>query len=163
MRKIHIFGEINEEAFVIFNRKLDKLESMSNEDIRITLISGGGEASTALAFFDRIKASPCEIDIVATGLVASAASLILAAGDVRYMTKNSWVMVHEDAPGVSKHSNVSQAELQVAHARRLENQWNELLESVTKTSAVAWDKLNKAETYLSAEECLNLGIVDVLI
>lgn len=162
MRKIHIYGEITDESFVIFNRKLDKLENINHEDIRITIISGGGDAYAALAFFDRIKASPCHIDIVVTGWAASAASLILAAGDRRYMTKNAWVMVHEDNTFI-KHKSISEAEKDIKHGRRLEDQWSKLFASVTNASATFWNKVNKAETYLTAEECLKVGLIEEII
>ncbi len=162
MRKIHIYGDITDEAFVLFNRKLDKLESYNHDDIRITLISGGGDAYAALAFFDRIKASPCHIDIVVTGWAASAASLILASGDRRYMTKNAWVMVHEDSSTV-KNQSVSEAEKNLGHARRLEDQWCKLFAGVTKASIKQWGLLNKAETYLTAEQCLKMGLIEEIL
>lgn len=163
MRKIHIAGEITDESFVLFNRKLDKLESFNHESVQITLLSGGGDAYTALAFFDRIKASKCHIDVVATGLVASAATLILAAGDKRYMTKSSWIMTHEDQATVDTADSVSKIEKNAKHSRRLEDQWCKILASVTKTSVKKWDALNKAETYLTPEECLKLGLIEEIL
>lgn len=163
MRKIHIAGEITDESFILFNRKLDKLEAMNKESVQVTLLSGGGDAYTALAFFDRIKASKCHIDVVATGLVASAATLILAAGDRRFMTKSSWVMTHEDQANIESGDSVSKIEKNAAHSRRLEDQWCKILASVTKTPAKKWDILNKAETYLTPQQCLELGLIEEIL
>lgn len=163
MRKIHIAGDITDESFAIFNRKLDKFESLNHESVQVTLLSGGGDAYTALAFFDRIKASKCHIDIVATGLVASAATLILAAGDRRYMTKSSWIMTHEDQATVETGDSVSKIEKNAKHSRRLEDQWCKILASVTKTTVNKWDMLNKDETYLTPEQCLALGLIEEII
>lgn len=162
-RKIYIIGEIDEVAFNKFSRKMSRLESESRDTIYIELTSYGGDAMSALAFFDRIRVSPCIVSITVLGLVASAATLIFAAGDNRIMSRSSWIMVHEDQPGSTKNMVVHQVEKAVKHSRRLEDQWNELLASVTLTSAAKWAELNKEESFLSAKECVRLGLADKIL
>ncbi len=162
-RKIYITGEINDEAFVKFNRRLSRLEQDPYSHIYIDLTSEGGEAYAALAFFDRIRSSPCMISITAYGYVASAAVLILSAGDTRVMSSSSWLMVHEDSTTVDTNMTVSQVEKDAAHSRRMEDQWCKLLASVTTTNESVWASLHKNETYLTAQECLELGIIDKVL
>jgi ATP-dependent protease ClpP protease subunit len=114
----------------------------------------------ALAFFDRIRSSSHEFIIVATGLVASAAVIILAAGDMRMMSKEAWVMVHEDEVLLDDSTRVQKACKDIKHYERLESQWNELLRQRTGTPAEVWADLHQKETYLDANECKRLGLVD---
>jgi ATP-dependent Clp protease, protease subunit len=162
---IRIIGDIDEEAFRQFDIKLTRLEEDGYEgDVGIDLMSSGGDAYSALAFYDRMRNTTNQAFTVrAYGLVASAAVLILAAGDVRQMASNAWVMVHEDGTEVEDRDRVSVAERSIKHARRMEDQWNNLLARRTRLSAEEWAKLNEPETYLDAEECLKAGLIDEVI
>lgn len=161
MKKLYIVGEINYEAYQKFSESLTELEDKGFKYIAIELVSDGGDAMAALAFSSRIRNTNCDITIIALGNVASAATLILASGDFRMMSKDAWVMVHEDSGEVS--GTVSEMEREVKHLRALEYQWNDLLFKLTNTEARVWQDYNKRTTYLNAEECLKLGLVDKLI
>ena len=161
-RLIKIIGGIDEAAFKEFSEAIDALEKQSKtQPIDIELSSGGGSAYDALAFYSRLRLSPCHINIRTYGLVASAAVLVLAAGDVRAMTAESWVMVHEDSTKLKGH--VFELEREAKHMRRLEDQWNALLAKRTLVDAATWGGLHRATTYLSAAECLELGLIDKII
>ncbi len=161
MRKIRIIGSIDEASFKAFCEEMDKLEKHSGA-IEIELSSGGGNAYDALAFAARIRNSPCHIRITAFGLVASAAVMILAAADHRMMTREGWVMVHEDSGRVK--GQVTYLEREVEHMRRMEAQWCTLLAKRTAgTSADYWGSIHKETTYLCAGECKDLGLIDEVV
>ncbi len=162
-RKIYILGDIDNESYGRFSRKLARLESESIDPIQIELMSDGGYSYAALAFSDRINNCKCPIYIDAFGLIASAATLILAAGDMRRIAANAWVMVHEDEVALPDGAKVSAIEKHAAHSRRLEDQWNKLMEHYTGTSVEVWALLNLAETFLPPSECKSLGLVDEII
>lgn len=163
--KIYITGEINDDSYRKFSKQLGALERRlkTNTIIDIILFSDGGSAYAALAFYDRILQTKLEVRITGTGCVMSAATLILAAGAIRRMTRNSWAMVHEDTSGTTKNMRVTLAESTIKHSREMEAQWNELLERHTGTSTKIWERLNKEETYLSAEWCLKLGLIQEIV
>lgn len=160
-RLIRIVGTIDEDAFKQFSEQLSELEQISSKPVTIELSSGGGVAYDALAFSGRMRNSPCELIVKAYGYVASAAVLILASGDERQMAKEAWVMVHEDSAKTK--GNVVELEREVKHLRRMEDQWSHLLGYLSNASAEEWTNLHKITSYLSAEQCLTLGLVDVLI
>lgn len=161
MRRIQIIGSIDEENYKKFSEALYELEQESDEVVNVELSSEGGSAMDALAFVSRIRLSGCPIHISAYGLVASAATLVLAAGDIREMTREAWVMVHEDH-GKSKGS-VSDLEKAATHLRRMENQWNNLMESHTKVDAETWARFNKETMYLNPQQCLEMGLIDRIV
>lgn len=162
--KISIVGDIDEVAYAEFSEQLDDAAVVQpGDDIYIELMSHGGDAMVALAFYDRIRQHKGNVVVAAYGMVASAAVLILAAGDKRCMSKNAWVMVHDDTTLVTDQDRVSQAEIKLKTSRRLEQQWCKILAERTGTSASAWQSMHGTETYLEAGECLRLKLVDKVI
>lgn len=159
---ITICGDITDESFGVFLRKVRKLRSEGVTKVHLVISSEGGSATAAMAYFDLMTHT--DMDLVftghATGLVASAASLIFMACDKRYMSENAWFMVHEDSLSEIDDLKVHEIEKAVLHARRLEVQWCELMAQVSKVPVSKWAELHKNETYLSKKECLKLGILD---
>lgn len=161
VRKIYIVGQIDEESYLKFSKRLSALERQNDDPVEIELASEGGFAYAALAFAGRMEASPCELVVKAYGFIASAAVLILAAGDKRILSADSWVMVHEDSGEFE--GSVAEIEKKVAHARRMEHQWNKLMEKYSGTHADEWEELHEDTTYLDAVECKTLGLVDEIV
>lgn len=163
MRKIYLSGEINEESFKEFSEQLDEMALESSKDIEIELNSIGGNALDAIAFLSKIRLSRCDITVTVYGIAGSAAVMILAAGDNRRMTKESWVMVHEDS---GSYEDIKSSELskQAMIADTLENQWCSLLEECTGTSKEKWASLHKSgDLYLTPTYCLSLNLIGSII
>jgi ATP-dependent Clp protease protease subunit len=160
-RKLYIIGAINEELYIKFSEELRQLENESDKEIEVELNSPGGITIDALAFAARIRLSSCPIQVTVYGIAASAAIIILASADYRRMTKESWVMVHEDSNKLK--GKVTDLENEVSIMRRFEDQWSNLLEEYTNTNAVTWATLHSKETYLNAKECLELGLIEEII
>lgn len=160
-RTIVISGDIDSEAYLAFTERLAELEEESDVDVTLELNSQGGCAEDALAIVGRMRTSKCRVNVFVSGACYSAAAVILAAGDSRAITTESWVMVHEEQ-GKSGGS-VSAREKDLAHYRRMENQWNSLMAFYTTASVEKWAQLHKNETYLTPAECLELGLVDKVV
>ena len=162
--KIYLHGDVDTDMYTVLSQGLDEAEANAPKDFKgyidIELVSDGGSAYDAIAMHDRIINCPFNIRITGSGLVASAAVLILAAGDHRVLTKNSWVMVHEDSVVGVEDKQVHEVEKEVKHYRRLEDQWCQLLHNSTYTDLDMWAKLHKDETYLTPKECLALGLIE---
>ncbi len=161
-RKIYLIGDIDHSMHSKLTRRMARLEE-STEDISIVLSSDGGMSSVAFAMYDRIKMSPCNVNVVGTGLVASAAVLILAAGKHRSLTSNAWVMVHDDTTAIRKSDRIVHAVKAVKQGRRVERQWNRLMAQNSKTPDWYWDKLHQKETHLTPAQCLRLGLIEEII
>jgi ATP-dependent Clp protease protease subunit len=158
---IQIVGDITEEAYALFSKELAELESGKTKKVTVELFSHGGDAHAALAFYSRIINSPCTITIRAMGYVASAAVLILAAGDHRIMAKEAWVMVHEDSGELS--GDVVSLEREARQMRQLETQWARLLAERTDISAGEWTEMHKETTFLTAGDAWDMGLVDEVL
>lgn len=160
MSDVHIVDEISFENYAVFAAEL-KVAARVSGGVTIHLSSEGGSALASLAYAAAIRLCPRDITIVANGTVQSAAVLILAAGDRRVMTAESWAYVHEENGEIT--GSVSQLEVEVQQMRALEEQCYALLEKYTRTPAERWRDWHKKTAYFSAEEAKNIGLVDEVI
>lgn len=72
------------------------LEGMSTEQpITIIVNSQGGYEWPGLGIYDRIKQSPCQITTRGFGSIMSMGSIIFQAGDIRELSPNSTLMIHD--------------------------------------------------------------------
>lgn len=164
---IQIIGAIDEDAYADFTAKLAVLEQTKKKPARILveIMSDGGSAMVALAFVSRMRLSSIVIDTLAIGRVASAATLILAAGAKRFITSEAWIMIHEDSAD-DLSGPVSELEKEVAQMRRQEDQWNSLLEyySGDKVKKEIYDAMHaQGDTVLNAEEAVEWGFADEIV
>ena len=160
-RRLQIIGEINDEGYKEFSEALYKLEYESKNPVTVELNSFGGDVTAALAYAARIRVCTAPVYVIAYGQVYSAAVLILASGHKRIMTKECWAMVHEEFAKIK--GEVKELEKEIKHLRRLEIQWNDMLQVLTKLDSKKWEALHKATTYMDAKECLAAGLVDIII
>jgi len=77
-----------------------------SQPITIFLNSDGGDLGIAWSIYDLITAQDNVVEIVVLGYACSAATVILQAADRRYITSNSYVMIHKGgfdmAPDISE-------------------------------------------------------------
>lgn len=161
-REIRITGEImSEGTFDFIDSALSELERKSKAGVTIKINSPGGSVYEALAIVDRIKESKCQITTKCYGHAMSAAGLILAAGDKRYIGKRSWVMYHEISAGTF--GSVSEMEDSVKQLKREQEEWARAMAEFTTKPAEFWHEVSKKKDfYINAEESLAAGVVDAL-
>ena len=72
-----------------------------DKDINLYITSPGGSVSSMFTIYDAMQHVPCDVSTTAMGLVASAASVLLAAGapGKRFVLPNSRVMIHQPHGG----------------------------------------------------------------
>ncbi|WP_437193509.1 head maturation protease, ClpP-related [Planctomicrobium sp. SH527] len=63
-------------------------------EILVEISSTGGDAYAGIAIYEKLISAPQKVRTRATGIVASAASIIFLAGDVREMSENAELMIH---------------------------------------------------------------------
>jgi len=160
-RIIQITGELS-DVFDLVDNALTEMESQSHDDIIIRIKCGGGCAYDAMAISGRIKASPCKIITEGYGLVASAATLILASGHLRRMSKFSSFMWHHGSIefGIM---NASEVVREARNIDALNKQWSAMMAGMSKQSKTCWYNAGKKDTYYSPEQLLSLGVVDEII
>jgi len=162
-RRIQLIGEIDEDTFAKVDAGLALLEAAGSGKVTLVINSFGGSAFDALAIVGRMKASKCSVETECYGAAMSAATLILASGSKRRMSKYSTFMHHEASYAVRGRAGEIQNE--VARRELEDIQWDNYMGDVTNKPADFWTENRRKgrDFYLSAEKCLEYGIVDQLI
>lgn len=143
---------------------LEDLKEVENKDtIIIKINSRGGDLYTGIAIHNAIKALDAKITVIVEGIAASAASIIMCAGDTIKVYPGSLVMVHEpisrfqgyyDRHDLGKAIKMFEADIDASVA------------IYAAKTGVAEDKIRtmmQEETWMAGRTALDEGFADELI
>jgi len=136
------------------------LSAVSAPVINLEINSPGGDVFAGIAIYNMLKASGKTIAAKVMGVAASAASLILMAGDTREAPKNTFVMVHNPITGI-----YGNAEDLRASAEVLDKIGESLLATYVSATGMAEDEMKALlakDTWLTADEALAMGFATVV-
>lgn len=137
---------------------VDELRNVSGDELDVHLNSPGGDIFDGLAIYQALKNHPAKVTMYIDGLAASIASVIAMAGDHIVMAPKASLMIHD---GWTM-SVGNAAELRKA-ADLLDTQ-SEIIASVyadrSNSDANAWRDAMREETWYTAQEALDAGLVD---
>ena len=161
-RIIQITGSIEENSsFDFLDSAMTEMERESKKAITLKINSPGGSVYEALAMVGRIEKSKCHITTECYGHAMSAASLILASGDKRLMSKRAWFMHHQISGGIR--GSVEEVKRYHQQMEREMFEWAKCLEEYTNKDFKFWIDIAKvSDFYLSAEQCKAAGVIDEL-
>jgi len=127
--------------------------------LNMIISSYGGEVYAMLGMIDYIRSLPVKVNTHCFGAAMSAAAVLLACGTgKRTMSKNSTVMIHEGSAFESgKTSDVLKG---ADHLKLLQKSICDILGDVTNKTSEFWEGVSKQDTYLTAEDCLQYGVID---
>lgn len=152
---------IDDNVANIVQAQLLFLESAdSKSDIRIYLNSPGGLVYAGLGIYDTMQLVGPDVATVCTGMAASMAAVLLAAGakGKRSALPHSRVMIHQPMGGAQ--GQASDIEIAAAEIRRLKT---ELYEILSRHTGQPMDKLAKdadRDYWMNAGEAMDYGMVD---
>ena len=138
------YGEVNLKD--VNNQLTNNKEA---DTLIVHINSMGGDVYEGYAIHDILRASGKKIITQAEGLVASIATVIYLAGDERYITENSELMIHN--PWGFAEGDSSQVQKYADQLKKEENKLAEFYASKTGSTAEEMLALMKDETYLTAD------------
>lgn len=162
-RRIYLAQDIEPETIDTTVKALHYLEKKSKLPIEIYISSEGGDLYQMFYLYDMIRNCKNEIRTIGSGVICSAAVLLLASGDHRACTSNAWLMAHQSQAIMSgKHDEIQSQAL--AYREQEKRMWS-LVGSHSRKSATEWQNLARAkgEIWLDAEKMLEWGVVDEII
>lgn len=141
----------------------DLVEKAEPKPLKIFINSNGGDVFAAIPLIDAIKNCHIPVHTYVEGMAASAASLISMVGHKRYITKNSFMLIHELRTGVQ--GTYSDIMDEKENCDKLMDVIKKIyLERTSgKLEATVLEKILKRDIILTSEECLNYGLVDEII
>jgi ATP-dependent Clp protease protease subunit len=160
-RIIFVSGGIDDTIATVVTAQLLFLEADNpKKEISMYINSGGGLVTSALAIYDTMQYIRPQVTTLCIGQAASAASLLLCAGEKgsRMILPNARVMLHQPSGGIS-----GQAVDMARHAQeivKLKRRLNEIYARHTGKPLETIEKTLDRDTFMTADEALAFGLVD---
>ncbi len=125
--------------------------------------SPGGVVTAGLAIYDTMRHISCPVFTLCMGQAASMAAVLLAAGEPggRRALPSSRIMVHQPSGGFR--GQASDAAIHTTEMLRLRALLDAVLAGATGLAPDAVSALTERDTFLSAQEALELGIIDGVV
>jgi ATP-dependent protease ClpP protease subunit len=169
--RILFYADIATQSALELNRLLREMD-IKLQDIKkfsddfspvchLHLQSNGGEISPAFSIIDTIRTMKTPVHTHVEGLVASAGTLISTVGQKKYMTKYSYMLIHQlRAETYGKYEDLADNMINNSSYMSMMRSY---YKEYTKIPVKKLDELLKRELYLTAKECLELGLIDEIL
>ena len=159
--RLFLVGPIDHRVAVDFISAMLVLAE-EKKDAEIIIDSPGGEISAGLMIYDVLRSYKYKITMYCTGLAASMAAFILAAGQKgrRFILPHSQVMIHE--PLISSGFGGSATSIEKTAQSILETKavLNKILAEHTGRSVNEINKATLEDNFMTSEEAVKFGICD---
>ncbi len=163
-RIIFLTGPVFDQVGALICAQLLFLESENpSKDIAFYINSPGGVVSAGLAIYDTMQYVRSPISTVCVGQAASMGSLLLASGakGKRYALPNARIMVHQPSGGAQgQAADIAIQAREILYTRR---RLNEIYVRHTGQTMEAIEAKLERDSYMSAEESRDFGIVDEVV
>jgi len=151
------FGDETSTSYKSFR---DQLNSVEASTFNVFINSGGGMVTDAMAIHDLIKdfrAKGKTVNTRGRGLIGSAATYILMAGDNPEMSKNSWFMVHNVSGAV--YGDVNEVERYARTLRTFNDASRDFYSTATGMRKEDITKMMNEETWMTADTAKEKGFI----
>lgn len=158
-------NDVHQTSSLYAIRALDAFVCESSEPITLVITSPGGSVFDGLGLYDYIqtvRAEGVHVTTQALGWAASMGGILLQAGDVRQMTANSYLMIHEVASGSWGKTSDMRDEVELMAA--LEERCLGIIASRSKLTLAAIKKrCARKDWWLSADEAFKFKFIDEVV
>ena len=163
-RVVFLVGPVNESTANLVVAQLLFLESENpDKDIHFYINSPGGSVSAGMAIYDTMQFIKPDVSTLCTGMAASMAAFLLAAGakGKRFALPNSTVMIHQPLGGFQ--GQASDIEIHAKYILSLRERLNKLLSKHSGQTVEKIDRDTDRDNFLTAEESVAYGLVDEVL
>ena len=169
--KIYFYAGVNRDACSELNKKISELETkaitLSNNldtdtpPIKIFINSGGGSIVSGVSSMDTILRCKVPVWTYVDGFCASAATFMSVVGDHRFMSRNSYMLVHQLS--TSFWGTYANFEDEKQNVDLMMKSIKSVYEEYTKIPMKKLDEILKHDLMWDAETCLKYGMIDEII
>lgn len=172
---LYIYGDVERDYFDWWNWEMVQSETSANyfreelskypdvKKINVYINSYGGSVFEGTAIYSQLRRHTAQKIVYIDGFACSVASVIAMAGDKVIMPQNTMMMIHNIwnvAVGNSKQLRKAADDLDAIMEG---NRQAYLIKSDGKISEEKLMELLEAETWLTAEQCVEYGFADELL
>jgi ATP-dependent Clp protease protease subunit len=165
-RVIFLGRPIDSEVANLIVAQLIHLESEDAEkDVSIYINSPGGEMSSMMAMYDTMQHIKPEVSTICIGMAASAAAVILAAGErgKRYVLPHARVLIHQPHLSGGLEGQASDIEIHAREIVRQKEEMNHILASHTGQEFEKVARDTDRDRWLTADQAVEYGLVDSIM
>lgn len=163
-RIIFLGCPINDEVANIIQAQLLFLDSNGYDtDISLYINSPGGEVYAGLGIYDTMQTISSNVHTINTGLAASMASILLAAGSKgkRSALPHSRVMIHQPMGGAQ--GQASDIEITAREILKLKDELYQILAEHTGKTFKQIVKDADRDHWMTAKDALEYGMIDEIV
>lgn len=163
---LYIYGDIVnyrwDDEDVNANSLKNELEALGDLScINVHINSYGGDTFQGLAIHNILKQHSAKINIYVDGIAASSASIIAMAGDKVYMPRTALMMIHNCWTCVI--GNAAELRKIAEDMDKIAEAYKSAYMAKVNITKEKLDELLTNETYLTADECIEMGFADEII
>lgn len=163
---LYIYGEISDyswwEDVVTPKQFADDLQEVKNVDIlNVRINSVGGDVFAAHAIYSLLKSCKAEVIVYIDGLAASAATIIMMAGDKICMPPNAMIMIHN--PWTYARGSAKDLEKSIEVLEKVKDSIILAYQAKTGLDKEELSQLMDEETWMTGQEAFDRGFIDELI
>ena len=157
--EVFIYDEIGGSFGVDANEFIQDLQGIKAENIMVRINSPGGSVVDSIAIYNALVQHPANVTTRIDSMAASAASVVAMAGDSIEMMVGSQLMIH-DAMSTELGNAKELRELAKWLDMQSDNIASIYAERGRDKTAQDWRALMLAETWMFANEAVELGLAD---
>lgn len=165
-RRILLSGGVDSKMAEDAIKKIWYLEFQEpGKPILVIINSPGGSVDAGFAIWDHLKMISSPVTTLITGIAASMGSILSLAASPgrRFATPKSRIMIHQPAIGGIVQGQATDLEIQ---AREILKTKKMIIEMYTAATGKSYDAIEKSidrDTWMSAEEALEFGLIDKIV
>ena len=169
--KNYYYAGVNRDSAAELNKKIGEIESKSltlgyNLDIdpptlKLLINSGGGSITAGISSMDTILRTKVPVHTYVDGFCASAATFLSVVGEKRFMSRNSYMLIHQLSTNFW--GKYSEFEDEKQNLDLMMTTIKNVYKEYTKVPMKKIDEILKHDLMWDAETCKTLGLIDEII
>lgn len=163
-RIIFMTGEVEDHMANLIVAQLLFLESVDpDKDISLYINSPGGVVTAGLGIRDTMNFIKPDVSTICIGQACSMGAMLLMSGTKgkRFILPDARVMCHQPSGGAR--GQATDIQIQAREIQKLKDRLNEMVVEATGQTLETVEKMMERDTFMSANEALEYGIVDRVI
>ena len=169
--KIYYYAGVNRDSAVELNKKIGELESkaltLSNNlgilppSIKLFINSGGGSLTAGISSMDTILRCKVPVHTYVDGFAASAATFLTVVGKKRFISRNSYMLIHQLSSNFwGKYSEFKDEKQNLDLMMKT---IKDVYKKHTKLPMKKLDEILKHDLMWDANTCLKYGLIDEIV
>jgi len=169
--KIYYYAGVGRDSASELNKKIGELESKSltlgnNLDIdpptlRLMINSGGGSITAGISSMDTILRCKVPVHTYVDGFCASAATFLSVVGEKRFMSRHSYMLIHQLSTNFW--GKYSEFEDEKQNLDLMMTTIKNVYKEYTKVPMKKIDEILKHDLMWDATTCLEYGLIDKVV